>query len=84
MNNIFKLTVATVALSLIMVGCTCSEQNTTDEVVPMEEPGTVPGEMPLEGAPAEGAPADGAPMNEAAPTGETLPEGHTEDDGHAH
>jgi hypothetical protein len=78
MNNIFKLTVATVALSLIMVGCTCSEQNTTDEVVPMEEPAAVPGEMPLEGAPAEGAPADAAPM------GEELPEGHTEDDGHAH
>jgi|GEM_PF-2656386 len=47
-----------VALPLLMVGCTCSKQDNSDQVVPMEDPGM------NEATPSD---SEGPAMDDAAP-----------------
>lgn len=92
MKSTIKIAAAlALSLPLTMVGCTCGQQESPDQVVPMEEPAapTEGMEGMEEGAPAEEgmAPADPAEGTEGTATegaGEGLEEGHTEGDGHEH
>ncbi len=75
MRNSFKFAAALLlSLPLLMAGCTCSQQNEPDQVVPMEEPVAPPEEGGAAGALEEEMPAEG----------EVMEEEHSEDDGHDH
>lgn len=83
MKNIMKLAAALIlSLPLVMVGCTCSQQENPDQVVPMEDPVATPDDA--EGADGLG---DGSATEEdgtSVPAEEGMDDGHTPDDGHDH
>ena len=86
MKTTVKLAAATIlSMPLIMVGCTCSQQESPDQVVPMEDPVATPEDM--EGVEEEAPPESGMAPSEDVPPAEGTEgteEGHSEGDGHAH
>lgn len=71
------------SLPLVMAGCTCSQQESPDQVVPMEDPVATPEDTEGDGL-GDGSATEEDGTSEVIEEEEVTEEGQSTDDGHGH